>query len=86
MPNVVVYLTRHCPYCVHAKRLLDRKGVAYTVIDVGKDPSLRKEMVAKSGRTTVPQIFIDDRPVGGYDDLVELDREGQLDRLLGKKE
>ncbi|RMD69994.1 MAG: glutaredoxin 3 [Gammaproteobacteria bacterium] len=86
MPEVTVYLTRHCPYCVRVKRLLDKKGAAYRTIDVGGDPALWEEMASRSGRRTVPQVFIDDRPVGGFDDLVALDMEGTLDQLLGIKE
>lgn len=83
MPEVVVYLTQYCPYSIRARMLLDRKGIAYQEIDVDAGPGLRAEMEKRSGRHTVPQIFIGDHHVGGYDDMAELDREGRLDPLLG---
>lgn len=83
MADVIVYSGSHCPYCVRAKQLLDRKGVAYTEIHVDEDPAQRKVMMEKSGRRTIPQIFINDQPIGGADDLMALDRSGELDKLLG---
>lgn len=83
-PTVTVYSTGWCPYCDRAKRLLKRKGVAYREIDVDHDPAQRELMEARSGRMTVPQIFIGDTHVGGSDDLHELDRSGKLDSLLGR--
>lgn len=84
MPAVVVYTKDYCPYCNSAKALLEEKGVAYQEIDVTHDEEKLKEMLAKAdGRTTVPEIFIDDKLVGGYDDLRELDESGELDKLLG---
>lgn len=83
MPNVVMYTTETCPYCVRARRLLDRKGVSYLDHRVDANPALRPEMERRSGRTSVPQIFIDDHHVGGFDDMAELDAEGRLDPLLG---
>ena len=83
MKNVVVYTTQICPYCIRAKGLLDKKGVAYQEIRVDKNPQLREELIEKSGgRRTVPQIFIGDFHVGGCDDLHALEREGKLDALL----
>lgn len=83
MPNIVMYCTAVCPYCVRAEQLLQRKGVREIVkIRVDLNPELRVAMMEKTGRRTVPQIYIDDRHVGGYDDLAALDREGELDRLL----
>lgn len=82
--RVVIYQTPHCSYCVRAKQLLERKGAEYTVIDISRDDQAREEMVRRSGRFTVPQIFIDDQPVGGFDDLYALDRDGRLDALLGQ--
>ncbi|MCC2110656.1 MAG: glutaredoxin 3 [Hyphomicrobiales bacterium] len=82
MANVVIYTTSICPYCFRAKRLLEKKGVAYDEIDVGGDPAERAVMTERSGRYTVPQIFIGDRHVGGFDDLAELDMDGELDELL----
>lgn len=82
MPKIEVYATAICPYCVRAKRLLERKGVAYQEIRVDGDPEQLRIMMARSQRRTVPQIFIDDRHVGGFDDLARLDAHGQLDALL----
>jgi glutaredoxin 3 len=80
--NVVIYTTPWCPYCVRARRLLDDKGVAYTNINVSGDVSLRHEMELKSGRHTVPQIWINEHHVGGCDDLMALQRAGKLDEML----
>ncbi|MDE2149822.1 MAG: glutaredoxin 3 [Gammaproteobacteria bacterium] len=82
MSRVVVYSTRVCPYCLLAKRLLDRKRVAYTEIRVDGNPSLREEMTRRSGRRTVPQIFVGEHHVGGFDDLAAAERNGALDTLL----
>lgn len=84
MPDVVMYTTAHCPYCVRARNLLEKKGVAYTDLRVDDNPALRPEMIERaSGRTSVPQIFIDDFHVGGFDDMAELDVDGELDQRLG---
>jgi glutaredoxin 3 len=77
-----MYTTRFCPYCVRARGLLDSKQVTYTDIAVDGRPELRREMVERSGRYTVPQIWIGDFHVGGYDDLASLARQGSLDELL----
>jgi glutaredoxin 3 len=83
MAQIEIYTTRFCPYCHAAKRLLSRKGVEFTEIDVSGDPKGRSDMVARAnGRMTVPQIFIGATHVGGYDDLSALDRAGKLDPLL----
>lgn len=82
MPAVRVYSTLFCPYCVMAKRLLDGKGVHFQEIRVDEDQARREEMMRISGRRTVPQIFIGEKHVGGFDDLSALDRAGQLDPLL----
>jgi glutaredoxin 3 len=83
MPPVQIYTTRFCPYCVAAKTLLKRKGVAYDEIDVGSSLERREEMVQRAnGRMTVPQIFIGATHVGGNDDLQALERAGKLDPLL----
>jgi glutaredoxin 3 len=83
MKPVEIYTTQTCPYCAMAKRLLQKKGVAYTEIDVGQDPGLRVKMTERAGgRRTVPQIFIGGQHVGGCDDLHELDHAGRLDALL----
>lgn len=84
MAQVEIYTTFWCPYCTRAKGLLEKKGVAFTEIDVGMDPAARDTMVEKSGgRRTVPQVFIDGQHVGGSDDLAALDRAGKLDPMLG---
>jgi glutaredoxin 3 len=80
--RVIVYSSPFCGYCSAAKRLLREKGAEYTEIDVMFDSGRRDEMMARSGRRTVPQIFIDGRHIGGYDDLSALDDNGELDRLL----
>jgi len=82
MPEVVIYSSPVCPYCVKAKQLLSSKGVEYKEIDISKDPALAAEVREKTGRQTVPQIFIGDYHVGGCDDLYALDAEGRLDELL----
>jgi glutaredoxin 3 len=85
MAEIEIYTTRYCPYCQAAKRLLSRKGVEFTEIDVSGDQKGRNDMVARAnGRMTVPQIFIGSTHVGGYDDLSALDRAGKLDPLLGR--
>lgn len=82
MSDILIYTTKICPYCVMAKRLLDKKGVAYTEINVDSAPGLREEMMAKTQRRTVPQIYIGDVHVGGFDDLYALDQQKKLDDLL----
>jgi len=82
MAKVVVYATQFCPFCVRAKYLLDHKGIEFTEIDVSINPQLRGEMQRLSGGYTVPQIFINDQPVGGCDELFALERNGELDNLL----
>ena len=84
MPTVIIYASVFCPYCRRALALLDSKGVAYTVMDVDRNPQLWQEMAELSRRNTVPQIFIDDLPIGGFDELSALDKSGKLDALLGK--
>ncbi len=83
MSNVTIYTSSYCPYCISAKRLLDKKGVRYEEISVDGRSSVRAEMTAKAGgRYTVPQIWIGDRHVGGCDDLYALEDAGRLDPLL----
>jgi len=84
MARVRMYCTRFCPYCIMAIRLLTKKGQEIEKIFVDDDPSLRNHMVEEShGRTTVPQIFIDDKHIGGYTDMAQLDHNDTLDALLG---
>ncbi len=83
MPKVVMYSTLFCPYCMRAKALLDSKGVDYEERRIEGDQALMQEMIQRAkGRTSVPQIFIDEYHVGGYDDMAALDRAGKLDPLL----
>jgi glutaredoxin 3 len=82
MLAVTIYTTSTCPYCHAAKGLLRKKGVSFTEIDVTGKPDERRTMTARAGRTSVPQIFIGERHIGGCDDLYELDETGGLDPLL----
>lgn len=86
MANVEIYTSGYCPYCIRARQLLDRKGVKYTEYRVDDQPELRPEMERRAGGlTSVPQIFIDGRHIGGCDDMHALDAGGRLDGLLGLK-
>ncbi len=78
-----MYSTATCPYCSAARMLFKKKGVEFDDISVASEPTLRAKMEELSGRRTVPQIFVDDQPVGGFDDIYELDQQGELDKLLG---
>jgi len=80
--SVTLYTTRFCPYCIRARGLLDSKGVEYKDIAVDGSPQLRREMSDRSGRTSVPQIWIGERHIGGYDDMALLESQGRLDELL----
>ena len=82
MKAVEIYTTQTCPYCIAAKGLLKKKGVAYTEVDVGADPAVRQAMTERAGRRSVPQIFIGGVHVGGCDDLHALDHAGKLDPML----
>lgn len=84
MAEVTIYTTGYCPYCTAAKSLLSRKGVGFSEVDVSDDDAERARLVERTGRRTVPQIFIDGQSIGGYDELAALDRGGQLDVLLGR--
>ena len=85
MANIVMYCTAVCPYCVRAEHLLKRKGIQeIEKIRVDTQPELREVMIEKTGRRTVPQIFINGQHVGGYDDLAALDQAGKLDEILGR--
>lgn len=81
-PRVTVYTTTHCPYCVRAKALLARKGIAFEEIKVEGDDARRLWLVEQTGQRTVPQIFAGERSLGGFSDLDALDREGKLDPIL----
>ncbi|NCA69623.1 MAG: glutaredoxin 3 [Sphingobacteriia bacterium] len=83
MPHVTIYATKVCPYCIRARHLLERKGIQYEEIRVDQDRERMTEMRRRSRRATVPQIFIDDLHIGGYDDMARLDERGELDPLLG---
>ena len=83
MTNVIIYSTNACPFCVRAKQFFESRDIAYTELRIDESPELRQEMNAKSGgRRTVPQIFINDQHVGGYDDLMAMARTDALDKLL----
>jgi glutaredoxin 3 len=83
MPEITVYTSDACPYCLRAKRLLDQKGAAYQEIHIGlSDFAARQRIAQLTGRMTVPQIIVDGRPIGGWEDLAALERAGELDGLL----
>jgi glutaredoxin 3 len=82
MPKVTVYTKQNCPYCVRAKRLLEKKGVAFEEIGVEGNDALRSWLVETSGQMTVPQVFVGDRALGGFSDIDTLDRAGRLDPIL----
>lgn len=81
-PTIEIYTWSRCPFCIRAKSLLDRKGVAYTEYCIDGDETAREKMAERAGRRSLPQIFIDNQPVGGCDDLHALERKGELDKLL----
>ena len=81
-PLVTMYVSDWCPYCQRAKSLLSKKHVVFSEINIEDDAAMREEMMARSNRSTVPQIFIGDKHVGGCDDLFALDQSGELDRLI----
>ncbi len=81
-PPIRVYTTDYCPYCTAAKSLLAARGASFEEIDCSDDPEMRHWLVEKTGRKTVPQVFIGDVPVGGFDDLKALDKRGELERIL----
>jgi glutaredoxin 3 len=82
MAKIEIYSTKICPYCAMAKQLFERKGVEYIEIRVDLEPAKRQEMMQKSRQRTVPQIFINNEAIGGYTDLVAIDREKKLDDML----
>ena len=81
--RIEIYSTKYCPYCVRAKILLDSKGVDYTEIRVDRDIDRRREMETRSRRKSVPQIFVGDRHIGGFDELARLEIGNELDHILG---
>ena len=81
MTRVKLYTTMTCPFCIRAKRLLEARGIPFEEIDVGHDDALREEIMQRSGRRTVPQIFIDERSIGGFEELAALDAAGKLAEL-----
>ena len=81
--RIRIYTTHWCGYCVRAKTLLDSRGLAYEEINLDDDPAFRQTIFDLTGGWTVPQILVDDRPIGGYAELWRLDRDGELERLLG---
>ena len=82
MTEILIYTANLCPYCTMAKRLLDKKGASYAEINVDSKPGLRQEMMQKTRRRTVPQIYIGDLHVGGFDDLYAMDTRNELEPLL----
>lgn len=82
MASVTLYSTDRCPYCVQAKRLLDKRGVPYEEINLARDPDGRSVLVEKTGLTTFPQILVGDEVIGGYTEMVAADRSGRLQQLL----
>jgi glutaredoxin 3 len=79
--RVKLYTTSSCPFCIRAKRLLEARGIPFEEIDVGNDDALREEIMQRTGRRTVPQIFIDERSIGGFEELAALDAAGKLAEL-----
>ncbi len=86
MKNVVIYVKKGCPYCIRAKDLLDKKGVKYEEIDVLKNSDLFNDIKSKYNVRTVPQIFINDKHIGGCDKLMDLEKEGKLDDMLNNND
>lgn len=82
-PRIVIYGSESCGYCGAARMLLKKKGASYEDVLVSSNPALLEEMQKRSGRRSVPQIFVDDRAIGGFEELYALDKSGELDRILG---
>ena len=82
MPEILIYTSTICPYCIMAKRLLDNKGASYQEINIDKQPVMREKMMRETKRRTVPQIYIGDQHIGGFDELYALDRKNELDSLI----
>ena len=85
-PPVIIYSSQYCPFCFRAKSIFQQKSISFKEINVDVDSALRQEMTQRSGRRTVPQIWIGEFHVGGCDDLMALQQSGELDKLLGLKE
>ena len=83
-PKIEIWGTEFCGYCTAARMLLKKKGLQYEDVSVSRDPELRRAMEQRSGHRSVPQIFIDGQPIGGFDELYALDQSGELDRLAGR--
>ena len=83
MPKVEIYTTSRCPYCIQAKNLLAEKGVVFEEKQLDNDPETRRWLVTASGQKTVPQVFVDGKPYGGFSDIAALDEAGKLDAILG---
>lgn len=83
--RITMYGSEHCSYCTAARMLLKKKGVEYEEFIVSNDPALREEMIQRSNRTSVPQIFIADQAIGGFEELYELEDSGEFDRLLNQQ-
>ncbi|RLA30942.1 MAG: glutaredoxin 3 [Gammaproteobacteria bacterium] len=84
--KITMYASEYCSYCMAARMLLKKKGVDYDEVLVTDDPALREEMERRSNRTSVPQIFIADQAIGGFDELYELEESGELDRILNQQQ
>ncbi len=82
MATVTLYTTDRCPYCIQAKKLLDKRGVAYEEINLARDPDGREELVAKTGMYTFPQVIVGDELIGGYTETAAADKSGRLQELL----
>ncbi len=83
--NIIIYSTTVCPYCIRAKQLLERKGLDYKEVNLSNEaPEVRLELMQRTNHRTVPQIFINDQFIGGFDQLYALERDGQLDQLLNQ--
>ena len=82
MTEITIYCSNYCPFCIRAKQLLDKKGARYTEIGVDGKPDVRAKMTKLAGKSSVPQIWINDVHVGGCDELIALDRSGKLDKML----
>ena len=84
--KITMYASEYCSYCMAARMLLKKKGVDYDEFLISDDPAIREEMVRRSNKTSVPQIFIADQAIGGFDELYELEESGELDRLLNQQQ